>query len=432
MNKKLFIVMFIFLFSYPIGNGYASMQSFNDQFYKTIANKLPLEFKIASKRSGQEENSSSPIINAITKITNLVVKEEVRRDGIFNVLIPILSVVIMLLIISSLSICFAVFIIKTRQRYKDKRKTAIGKLYLGVIADYVVNKKQYEYPSFQKLSNPLNRVVLIGQIYELSQHLFGPQHNQLLKLFRIRKLLKHVLFKLTISGKSDKALYLKLFSTIIINQTLLHKFYKYLFSEHNELRRFAQLSLLNYDPDALKEILHNYPYYLTLWDQIHFLEIIDRRATIPPDFYFYLESSNPSVVIFGLRMIRIFYQKSPREDIIIDLLSHSNEHIRYEALKTASDLNIEGVNRILLAYLSELGPKYKGLIIEYLINIDMLDDNMVFQLFINENKDLDRLNILKTLYNNSPNGKRILEDLANYTGEENVLSMCKYIFENAI
>jgi uncharacterized Fe-S cluster-containing MiaB family protein len=57
---------------------------------------------------------------------------------------------------------------------------------------------------------------------------------------------------------------------------------------------------------------------------------------------------------------------------------------------------------------------------------------MIFQLFFNEKEDLNRLNILKTVYNNSSYGKMILEDLGNYTEDENVRSMCKYILENAI
>ncbi len=431
MNKRIFILLgfFFFFVTFTRASPWNYLQSYHDRISSATIVK---NYNIKIEGSEQTGDFLSFLRNTINRTTELVVKENRRRGGILKVLIPVLFVVIMLLIISASLIFAAVFIIKARRRLREKRRKSTGILYLSIIADYVINKEQFEYPSFPRLYNPLNRAVLIEQIYDLSQSLFGPKQNKLLKLFRIRKLLRHILFNFAISGKAAKATYLKLFSVVILNQNLLHKFYKYLFSKHNEIRRFAQLSLLNYNTDALKEILDDYPYYLTLWDQIHILEIIDRRATIPPDFYIYLKSNNPSVVIFGLRMIRIFYQKSTSEDILIELLSHSNEDIRYEALKTASDLKVEGVNKVLLAYLSELGPKYKELIIEYLININMLDDNMIFQLFLNEKEDLNRLNILKTVYNNSSYGKRILEDLSNYTDDEKVRSMSKYILENII
>ena len=431
MNKRNCILLGVFFFLVSF-NKASPKDYLQNPFADLPGETTVIKHKIAIESSTKEGNLLSFVKEAINEATGLITKGNSRRGSVLKVLVPVLSVVIILLIISAFFIVAAVFLIKARRTLREKRRKNTGRQYLSIIAEYVVNKQQFEYPSFPRLYNPLNRAVLIEQIYDLSQSLFGPKQNKLLKLFRIRKLLRHILFNFAISGKAVKATYLKLFSVVILNQNLLHKFYKYLFSKHNEIRRFAQLSLLNYDTDSLKEILDNYPYYLTLWDQIHILEIIERRATIPPDFYIYLKSNNPSVVIFGLRMIRIFYQKGPGQEIIIELLSHSYEDIRYEALKTASDLNIEGVNKVLLAYLSELGPKYKELIIEYLININMLDDNMIFQLFFNEKEDLNRLNILKTVYNNSSYGKMILEDLENYTEDENVRSMCKYILENAI
>jgi len=325
-----------------------------------------------------------------------------------------------------------VFTIKALRTYKEKRMYVIGKQYLKIIADYLVKKRQSEYPVFPGLYKPLNRITLIRQIYLLSQNLFGNKQNKLLKLFRIRRLLRHVLFSIAISGKNKKAVYLKLFSVIIPNKTLDKKFKKYLFSTHHELRRFAQLASLNYNPHSLDNILKDYPYSLTLWDQIHFFEVIDRRSTIPPDFYLYLKSANPTVVLFGLRMIRIFFQKNEKEKQLIELLRHTDENIRYEALKTISDLNVEGVDSLILAYVSEIDDKYKTLVIEYLIKNNLLDDDTLFKFFYSEIKDLDRLNILKTVFNNYPNGDKLINDFMNYTEEEKIKKMCAFILENAL
>lgn len=380
-----------------------------------------------------QKPSVFPVLNDLTdKAGRRILEKETSNSPLLKTVVPVLAFVIIVFFFGSMFFFFAVFHIKTRRLYKERRKKKTGEKYMNIIADYLIKREQHEYPVFPGLRNALNRGVLIEQIYSLSQNLFGQKQNKLLKLFRIRRLLRHVLFHIAISGKARKAAYLKLFAVIILNRYLKDKFSKYLFTRHSELRRFAQLSCLNYDTNLLQEILHDYPYYLTLWDQIHFFEVIERRGTIPPDFYIYLKSSNPTVIIFGLRMIRVFYQKSENENQIVELLKHSHEDIRYEALKTVSELHIEGVNRVLLAYLSEIGEKYKSLIIEYLIKNNLLDDQMLLEFFYREKKDLDRLNILKTIYNTYSNGQSMVTDIKNTTKEEKVRSMCTYILENAL
>lgn len=368
----------------------------------------------------------------IQRITKEILKNEFRRHSLLKTLVPILSVLIILLIANSIFILVYVFTIKILRRNREKRKHAISQRYLKITADYLVKKRQPEYPIYPKLYKPLNKKALIEQIYLLSQNLFGTKQNKLLKLFRIRRLLKHILVRISISGKYKKAANLKLFSVIIPNKFLADKFKKYQFSKNHELRRFAQLTSLNYDTNSLEEILKDYPYSLTLWDQIHFFEVIDLRSTIPPDFHPYLKSVNPTVILFGLRMIRIFYQKSEKEKQLIELLRHPDENIRYEALKTISELNVEGVDKLILAYVSEIDEKYKSLVIEYLIKNNLLDDDTLFKFFYSELKDLDRLNILKTVFNNYPNGDQLINDFKNYTEEEKIRSMCTFILENAI
>ncbi len=434
MNKWAIAITNIFILamclSWIYSPAHSSLYIFNNNFSEKNFSGYKLSH--IKNQPGIGKNFISILRKTINKITYKITQEEIGRGTLLNTLIPVLSIVIILQITASILLFFSVFIIKTRRLVRKRRKKEIGKAYLLLIANYLVDVQQYEYPVFPKLYNRLNRTVLIEHVYNLSKNLFGKKHNKLLKLFRIRRLLRHVLFQITISGKARKATYLKLFSHIILNQALLYKFHKYLFSKHHELRRFAQLSMLNYDIDSLGEILQDYRYYLTTWDQIHFLEVIERRATIPPDFYIYLQSSNPTVVIFGLRMIRIFYQKSDKETLIGGLLGHPNEEVKHEALKTASELKVEGIANMVLAYLSEIENKYKYLVVEYLIKSNKLDDTMLYKFLLNEKDDVNQMNILTAIYNNDPNGKAILEDLKNYTKEESIRSMCTCILENTL
>lgn len=358
-------------------------------------------------------------------------KEEIKAEVLRKV-VPVLLVLIILMTFSLLIIVSCILIVKSRRMYVEKKRKQTGRKYLKIIAEYLVKRKQPEYPTFHGLFSILNRRILINQIYSLSQALFGDKQNKLLKLFRIRVLLRHVLINIALYGKSRKALYIKLFSVILLNRTLYQKFQKYAHSQHHELRLYTQLAILNYNPEALPSLLDDYPHYFSLWDQIHFLEVIDRRSTVPPDFYHYLQHPNHTVVIFGLRMIRIFYQKNEKEYLITQLLAHPNEQVRYEALKTATDLYIENMNKLLLAYLSEVNDQYKTLIIRFLIQNNLLDHDELLRFFYEERDEHDKFSILKAIYNNYQNGKETVEQIRSDADEPQTKDMCNFILENAI
>jgi deoxyadenosine/deoxycytidine kinase len=130
-------------------------------------------------------------------------------------------------------------------------------------------------------------------------------------------------------------------------------------------------------------------------------------------------------------MIRFFYLKNERESEIIPLLTHSNEQIRYEALKTAVDLNIDQVNKLLLAYISEINEKYKELIIEFLIKNKIVSSGELMDFFHQENDKRHKLYILQTIYNKDPRGDELIKKLKDFTNNEEIDSMCLHVLNNA-
>ncbi|WP_413998848.1 HEAT repeat domain-containing protein [Flavobacterium sp. W1B] len=79
---------------------------------------------------------------------------------------------------------------------------------------------------------------------------------------------------------------------------------------------------------------------LSEWNQIQLLEIlqnfIDQEI---PDITKWLESSNNSVVIFALKLAKI-YNQFEAKDAIINLLNHSDITIRIEAIDVLSNLGV--------------------------------------------------------------------------------------------
>jgi hypothetical protein len=76
---------------------------------------------------------------------------------------------------------------------------------------------------------------------------------------------------------------------------------------------------------------------LSSWDQLKILEEIRDKKIELPEFSYWLNSENLSVLGFCLRMIRSFKQRSAFHDVL-GLLSHSNDEIRAEAVVTLGEL----------------------------------------------------------------------------------------------
>ncbi len=87
---------------------------------------------------------------------------------------------------------------------------------------------------------------------------------------------------------------------------------------------------------------------LSGWEQLRLYEKIRERKKAPPEFSFWLDSENASIVAFCLRMIRSFEQTGAYS-AVVRLLDHKDDEIRAEAIVTLGELG----NRQVLGLLRE-------------------------------------------------------------------------------
>jgi len=325
-----------------------------------------------------------------------------------------------------------VWLIRFYRVERDKRKAMIETRYLRIIGSFLSNQRESGYPFFPGMSTIIHKKILISQLYGLSVSLIGKQQERLNTLYDFRpvkRLMDRGLRSFSCCAKSQ---YLKYFSIRRMSYEQLERIRKHLNSRNDELRLATQLAVLNYEPRLLNDILAGYKYPLTTWDQMHIFELMLRRPTHPVDHYQLIDHENSTVVLFALRMIRFFYLKDEREQKIVPLMSHSNEQIRYEALKTASELKLENVDKLLLAYISEINEKHKELIIEFLIRNRLVSSGELMDFFHQEKDPVAKLHILKSILNKHPAGEELILNLQQMTSDSDIRTMCLHVREKSL
>jgi hypothetical protein len=139
------------------------------------------------------------------------------------------------------------------------------------------------------------------------------------------------------------------------------------------VRDEAQSSYIRLHPLQPFEFLRDLSSPFTLWTQLSVFNLFRMHQTRIPAFVDYLNSSNPNVRNFCLRMI-IFFQQVENASEIIGLLDNSMEMTRFLAFRAVNDLRLyEGKEIIKKRYPGETG-KNRLEIIKALRNIGTDED----------------------------------------------------------
>jgi hypothetical protein len=115
--------------------------------------------------------------------------------------------------------------------------------------------------------------------------------------------------------------------------------YRALNSKNEILRMEAQIALVRLGDEDPFEFLFQLNRPFSLWEQITLHEMIIQHDISVPEFRKYLRASNPSVVMFALRMIREFRQKDAEDDLR-EIMEHSSPDVRRLAVQVAGDLEM--------------------------------------------------------------------------------------------
>jgi molybdopterin converting factor small subunit len=166
-----------------------------------------------------------------------------------------------------------------------------------------------------------------------------------------------------------------------------------------EVRKEVQLYLVSLFNFEGLIFLNDLKTPLSEWDQIQFLGELQKIENQQiPDISLWLKSTNDYVVIFALKLAKI-YNQFGMKDVLIEMLTHKSEKVRSELLSVLSNLYIVEAKDILKSNFSKRSKDEQLAFFELLNNLaDNNDEDFIVEHTHHENFEI-KLLALKTLKN---------------------------------
>ncbi|MDZ7634683.1 MAG: hypothetical protein U5L72_09810 [Bacteroidales bacterium] len=212
---------------------------------------------------------------------------------IFTIIGSFITMMILLLVI---------LLNRNRMEKEARLRQYLLEQYQSLIIDYLFGNTGSE--AFRKIaSDDYRRQVLIDQMIDVSVNLKGDSEKKLMKLYMELNLDNDSLARAR-SRKWHKKIkgFRELAFMGIRNGN--DEMYNALNSRNEILRMEAQIALVRLSDENHFDFLSQMKKPFSLWEQITLHDLIIQHEIPVPDFQKWLSSSNPTVVMFALRMIR--------------------------------------------------------------------------------------------------------------------------------
>ena len=199
------------------------------------------------------------------------------------------------------------------------------------------NKLIQSYTNHSFLKNE-HRNILINELVTIYKTIGGSAADNLREIFISHDLPKYSLHKLKNYRWYIKAKGIQELADMNITEAC-DEIEKYINHPKSLLRTEAQTAMVKLaNFDALR-FLDETTYPISEWLQLKFLHILaNKEVKTLPDFSHWLRSTNDTVVIFTLKLIRHF-QSIQLSDDVVKALAHKNLNVRIAAVETLGTLH---------------------------------------------------------------------------------------------
>jgi len=264
--------------------------------------------------------------------------KKIHYFGKSYALVNALIITIFLSILSMIILLIVILLHRTKMERQEKLHQYLSETYQGMIVDYLFAEIDTDR-FFEIASTRYRRQVLIDQMIDVSVNLKGDAEKKLQNLY-----LSLGLDKDSVRRAHDFRWHKKIKGFRELAFMNIHDanpaIYKALNSHNEILRMEAQIALVRLSENDPFGFLSDLKRPFSLWEQITLHELIIQHELPVPQFRKWLNVSNPTVVMFALRMIREFRQKDAEDDVR-ETLEHASPKERRLAVQVAGDLDMK-------------------------------------------------------------------------------------------
>lgn len=379
------------------------------------------------RKMGLLEDMSDMVYRYINRYSD---NSSVKRS-LFYRLVPFFLALMVLFVLSIVSIMIVVFTVKKLRYSRTRKRSHIWNNYRDILVEYLNHNNEHDVPSFPGLDHQLHKKILIRQLYELANAIYGKKQLKLQELYERKNLHPYLTRKIRTGRWPIKAVYLKYLSIRPFREGSVKNIFRLTRSRNHQVRLYSQLAFISHHPDQAFAFLDGYDYTLSEWDQMNLYEAMIHNSIPIPDLYQYLHSDNVSVVVFALRLIRWYYVKAREPEVLLHFIHHANHQVRLEAYKTIVDLNIRGVEDIFRYHYLKESVAVKKVMIDYFERNKKLSKELYQEILELESDKEMLFYLLQSLHNQSFNSQEELHSILTETEDPAIQAMCRHIIENA-
>lgn len=275
---------------------------------------------------------------------------------------------------------------KKHKTLKEKYQTLLIN-FIYLTEDEIDEKKSIQHQLLKAVKNTFEREVIQKLILRLHSDLSGELATFLEELYRDLDLVQYSLKKM-----KSNAWYVKIKGIREVTQMNVKGVYDEtlrLINHENELlRNEAQLTMVKLYHFKGLAFLDKLEFPITEWQQIQLIEEIQSiRNEELPDLTHWLKSDNEHVVIFSLKLVKLFNQIQTQE-LLIKLIMHPSKLVRQNAITVIEYFKIEESKTVLKEIYSKSDVDTQRFIVKALIELSNEEEIPFFESQLN-NTDVE-------------------------------------------
>lgn len=253
------------------------------------------------------------------------------------------------------------------------------------------------------LKNKRFRKVLTDEMINARKNVSGSSADNLKKLYLQLNLHHFALSRLNNGKWYIKAQIIQELSIMDLKEHLT-KIYRFINDSNDLLRMEAQIAVVRLYGFKGLRFLDLVTYPLSEWQQIKLLHELTNVSTENfSGIEKWLKSANKSVVVFALKLTRIYHRFELHDAVAVCLADHSDE-VRYQAIISLGEIYNHETSGILIGRLLKEAPREQKAILQVLQNLATTDDILVLLDQLNDENASVKFLAAKTLSKIGPEG----------------------------
>jgi len=314
---------------------------------------------------------------------------------------PVILLFILFIFFFSLNILFVLLVLyysNQRKNRKDRYTRIFQKMYEDVLRSYLFGDIDWEkaLAKLKKIKKSLNRKILITVLFNFQDNLTGEMDSQIVGIF-----VKLNLYNDALKSTRSSHYYNKIngiHELTNLYPEVAEKIVQQFINDPNDLvRAEAQTSYIRLHPDKPFDFFKSLTSPFTRWTQVSAFYLFRLHQLPVPSFAQYMDSPNPNVRNFCLRMIT-YYQQLESANEIYRTLDNQLELTRFLSIHAISELRLfQGKDLIKKRYPFET-QKNRIEIITALKNIGNADDFDFLESIIHSDSITLRTEACRTMY----------------------------------